>query len=177
MKRDRREYHRALRATPGYQEKQRLKHAEKMKDPEYAAKERLRERLRSAKRRAAQKELINERARARHAARVITDPAYRRAKADNALRWVKWNAAKAAANVMRREAQKLKAMPVWADKDQIRAIYEAAARRRLAGEDCEVDHIVPLRSKYVCGLHVPQNLALVGPRDNKSKGNRHWPGQ
>lgn len=169
--RDRREYHRALRATAGYAELQRQKEQERLRDPVYAEAERTRERERSAKRRAQSRELLNEQARKRHQERMF-DPDYRATKAETALRWVKSNPAKACANVMRRQATKLNATPAWADLVAIRAVYEEAARRRDAGEPCEVDHIVPLRSKLVCGLHVVANLRLVTPFANKSKGNR-----
>ena len=66
-------------------------------------------------------------------------------------------------------------MPAWADVDEIKVFYQAAAVRRSAGFKCEVDHIVPLRSPYVCGLHVPAHLQLLESRSNKAKGNRHWP--
>lgn len=170
MARDRREYHRTLRATPGYQDLQRAKDQARKLDPVYAAKERERERLRSIKRRSRAAEQLNREARVRHAERMANDVAYREAKARHALRWIKANPAKALANVARRDAQKLRAIPAWADKDEIRAIYAAAAASRL-----EVDHIVPLRSPFVCGLHVSANLQLIASRDNKTKGNRHWP--
>ena len=38
-----------------------------------------------------------------------------------------------------------------------------------------VDHIVPLQSPLVCGLHVHDNLRVILAVDNASKANRHWP--
>ena len=74
----------------------------------------------------------------------------------------------------RRTASKL-ASPAWRDASRIRAIYKEAERRRAAGENVHVDHIVPLRSKLVCGLHVEANLTIIPARDNVAKGNRVWP--
>lgn len=175
--RDRREYHRALRAIPGYQEMQRAKRAAKLVDPAYAEKERERERLRSIKRRAHSAAQINELARSRHTERMAQDTAYRRAKADNSYKWMKGNPVKRSEASIRRYAKQLQAVPVWADREQIMSVYRLAAERRASGIDCEVDHIVPLLSPHVCGLHVAHNLQLLGSRDNKAKGNRDWPGR
>jgi hypothetical protein len=38
-----------------------------------------------------------------------------------------------------------------------------------------VDHIVPLVSKFVCGLHCEANLQLLPGPENQRKGNRVWP--
>jgi hypothetical protein len=77
----------------------------------------------------------------------------------------------------RRRATKLQATPSWANKEHIDSIYLLASINREAGYDVQVDHIVPLRSDMVCGLHCESNLQLLQGSDNISKGNRHWPDQ
>lgn len=72
--------------------------------------------------------------------------------------------------VARRRATILHAMPPWLTPEQLeemRAIYARAP----AGHD--VDHIIPLRGKTVCGLHVPWNLQYLPTAANRAKGNRH----
>lgn len=69
----------------------------------------------------------------------------------------------------RRRAIKLQAIPIWADLELIELIYENCP------VGLHVDHIVPLVSKFVCGLHCEANLRYLTPFENMSKGNRHWP--
>lgn len=38
-----------------------------------------------------------------------------------------------------------------------------------------VDHIVPIKSPIVCGLHCEANLQILPEAENIRKGNRHWP--
>ena len=80
------------------------------------------------------------------------------------------NPVKARNNEAKRRAAKLRAVPAWADMEDIKNVY---AEARHAG--MTVDHIVPLRSKFVCGLHVWENLQLLPNSQNFSKGNRIWP--
>jgi hypothetical protein len=94
------------------------------------------------------------------------------------LKWAKANPARMAARTMRRVAQQRKATPAWADLDRIEALYAEASRREAAtGQKWHVDHVVPLISKFVCGLHVEQNLQLLTAAENIAKSNRHWPDQ
>ena len=70
----------------------------------------------------------------------------------------------------RKRAQKLCATPLWLTKmqrDEIKVFYSEAARLGLV-----VDHIVPLRGRNVCGLHIPWNLQLLTQRENSRKHNK-----
>ena len=91
------------------------------------------------------------------------------------LRWLAKNPnhknnAAAAARVMKRYAAQKNAIPKWADFPKIDAMYREASRLGM-----HVDHIVPIQSKIVCGLHVHDNLQLLDPKANFGKGNRFWP--
>jgi hypothetical protein len=68
----------------------------------------------------------------------------------------------------RYQARKMQAIPAWADKDALYHVYANCP------EGMHVDHIFPLQSDWVCGLHVPENLQYLTPEDNMSKGNNPW---
>ncbi len=44
---------------------------------------------------------------------------------------------------------------------------------RLTGVPHDVDHVIPLQSDVVCGLHVESNLRVILSRDNKIKSNKY----
>jgi len=90
--------------------------------------------------------------------------------------WVKNNRHKLNAQRAKRDSVKLNATPVWANKFIIEEIYDLAQLRTVAtGFKWHVDHIVPLRSKIVQGLHVEHNLQVIPAAQNLTKGNRYWP--
>jgi len=69
-----------------------------------------------------------------------------------------------------------RATPGWADMAAIARVYAEAERRtRETGELHVVDHIVPKRSRLVCGLHVANNLQVFHWRANLLKGAWEWP--
>lgn len=76
-----------------------------------------------------------------------------------------------------RRAQKLLATPLWSQRCEILQLYKESARLTTeTGIAHHVDHIVPLNSAIVCGLHVIANLRIITGAENTSKGNRLWPG-
>lgn len=79
-----------------------------------------------------------------------------------------------AAQAAKRRARIANATPAWSDISDDNSSHWRVARllTRLTGEEFEVDHIVPLCGKTVCGLHVSWNLRVVRKSINRSKGNK-----
>lgn len=84
--------------------------------------------------------------------------------------WCDANLGKIVAYTAKRTAAKLRATPPWLTPEQADDIVRWYLLGAAVGR--EVDHIVPLQGKIVCGLHVPWNLQLLTPTENRSKGNR-----
>ena len=78
-----------------------------------------------------------------------------------------------------RYAKLMQAFPSWADTDYIRDVYRDCSEfnqlLRDAGISTKitVDHIVPISSDEVCGLHCEFNLDILTLEENSSKNNRH----
>lgn len=88
-------------------------------------------------------------------------------------RWAKENKHIVNAIVAKRIAAKKQATVSWADASAIRAIYAEAARLTAeTGIRHEVDHIIPLQSDVVCGLHWEGNLQVLTKTENLRKKNR-----
>lgn len=81
------------------------------------------------------------------------------------------------ANKLKHKAALKDRVPKWLtveDKIIIRAYYQLASMRSKESEiKWHVDHIVPLRGKNVCGLHVPWNLRVIPAKENMIKSNKH----
>lgn len=97
-------------------------------------------------------------------------------KAQYQRNWRKKYPEKINALVAERAAKKIRATPGWTNHVAVGEFYALAAiKTRLTGQPWHVDHIVPLRSPLVCGLHTHYNLAVILGVDNNRKGNRVWP--
>lgn len=75
-----------------------------------------------------------------------------------------------------RKRRHREATPKWItaeEKATMRALYVQARKlSEITGERYVVDHIVPLRSDVVCGLHVPWNLRVITQEENLKKSNK-----
>ena len=78
-----------------------------------------------------------------------------------------------------RRARQLQATPTWLTEEEKEDIYTFYVVREqfidLFNVKYEVDHIIPLQGKTVCGLHVPWNLRVIESSINNSKKNFLFP--
>ena len=68
-------------------------------------------------------------------------------------------------NAAKRRALLRLRIPRWSDLRLIRNFYDNCP------SGYEVDHVVPINGKSVCGLHVPENLQYLTLKENRRKGN------
>ena len=98
------------------------------------------------------------------------------ARKKHVLDWSRNNPGKVNAQTAKRRAIKKLATPKWLTKDDLAAIGEfyiiAKDLAWLSEERLEVDHIIPLVSDIVSGLHVPWNLQILPKSLNVRKSNK-----
>lgn len=98
---------------------------------------------------------------------------YNRKNADKrrarAKAWLEKNAHLRKLYSANRKARVANATPSWVDMNALNDIYMKA------GRGVHVDHIVPIKSTLVCGLHVPWNLQYLPAEENIRKSNLYWP--
>lgn len=108
--------------------------------------------------------------------RRLWEEANRQKIREKAAAWKKANPSIFAHHQMLRKARQNQATPPWLSESEllrIKCIYQVAAMRNRESDDSwQVDHIVPLLGKEVCGLHVPWNLRVIPAEENWKKGNR-----
>lgn len=73
-----------------------------------------------------------------------------------------------------RKRKRLKdATPDWAGHAAIRHIYNECVRQSSElNMELEIDHVIPIFNKNVCGLHISENLRVVSHNLNTLKGNK-----
>ena len=91
-------------------------------------------------------------------------------------RWSQGNVDAVRANVSNRRRRHRMARPKWlsvTQKQEMKQLYLIARQlTQTTGVRYVVDHIVPLRSDTVCGLHVPWNLRVITQDENLQKSNK-----
>ncbi len=89
--------------------------------------------------------------------------------------WARRNPHSKRFHAAQRKTHVKQATPPWltdSQKSHIKRTYKLAQIIKDAtGVDYHVDHIVPLRGKNICGLHIPENLRVLRADLNLSKSN------
>lgn len=92
---------------------------------------------------------------------------------ESSRNWTQRNKASCIANCAKRYACKTNSTPSWVNLKEIKKVYTLTKLyTEEKGEKFHVDHIVPLRGKNVCGLHVHWNLQILPAIENIKKGNK-----
>jgi hypothetical protein len=82
------------------------------------------------------------------------------------FKWRLKNPGKNVAYVAKRRASKANATPIWSDLKLIDEFYKKCPK------GMEVDHIIPINSDKVCGLHIVGNLQYLSKKENAHKNNQ-----
>jgi len=111
----------------------------------------------------------------RQAARVYREQNPEKVKSA-VKKWAENNPHKISLIQRTKYAAKLQRTPQWLteeDYSRIEDCYKTAKQlEKTFGAKLDVDHIVPLLGRNVCGLHVPWNLMILSATENRRKSNR-----
>ncbi len=89
---------------------------------------------------------------------------------DYARNWARRNPEKPRLNAKKQKKIYRNATPPWVKWSEIEAIHKECARiTKETGIIHQVDHMVPLRGKTVCGLNAPINLRIITRDENYEK--------
>ena len=81
-------------------------------------------------------------------------------------------------HVAKRRSMKMKATVTWINDFFVKEAYKLAKlREKLTKIKWHVDHVIPLKGKYVCGLHVHNNLQVIPAITNIKKSNHYSLGE
>ncbi len=73
---------------------------------------------------------------------------------------------------------KRRAVPGWFNEFDELVIQEAhrlcRVRKIATAVNWEIDHIVPISGKNVCGLHVAENVRVITASENRRKSNKYF---
>ena len=131
--------------------------------PERRESEKIRQRKRYAENKS---EIVAKRAvyRATPEYKALSKRLYKRHYKANTLRYIVKGA--------ERRARRVKASPGWYKRGDAKPFFELAKKLTMeTGIKHVVDHIVPLKGKNVCGLHVKENLQVITQEKNLRKHN------
>ena len=92
--------------------------------------------------------------------------------AERTREWRANNLAYVRAQKALRRATESQATPKWLTDEMEAQILDIYRRAQNCADEHHVDHIIPLKSNQVCGLHVSWNLQILPARENLAKGNR-----
>lgn len=125
------------------------------------------------------KEVNSKKWRGKNSEKVLARAANYRQKNQERIRayareHIKKSPAKASEWRRAHEARQLNALPAWSDREKCAEVYEVMQAWNSIWPDdpVHVDHVIPLKSDVVCGLHVHNNLQILRAADNVRKFNK-----
>jgi hypothetical protein len=98
---------------------------------------------------------------------------YRETHKDKQKEWKENNKGKINSYTAKRRVRLISSFLSCANTNKITKIYEQARKlTKETGIKHEVDHIIPLQGKNVCGFHVEWNLQVITKEENQHKKNK-----